>query len=102
MFKSNLNQCEKISRVTRTKLQFQDSYNRIGRWYDFLEGRWEEDAVTLGFAYARFGGMTAGAGDWTGNGKSSAGSGPFGWRIRKDLWARYIDQYAAVCQMETE
>jgi ubiquinone/menaquinone biosynthesis C-methylase UbiE len=39
---------KEISRVRRTKLQSRNSYNRISRWYDLLEGRWEEDAVNQG------------------------------------------------------
>ena len=39
---------EGISRVTRTKRQSKDSYNRISRWYDLLEGWWEEASVDRG------------------------------------------------------
>jgi ubiquinone/menaquinone biosynthesis C-methylase UbiE len=39
---------EGISRVSRTKRQSKDSYNRISSWYDLLEGRWEEAAVDRG------------------------------------------------------
>jgi ubiquinone/menaquinone biosynthesis C-methylase UbiE len=39
---------ERVSRVTRTKRQSKDSYNRISGWYDLLEGRWEEAFVDQG------------------------------------------------------
>lgn len=39
---------EEISRVTSTKRQSRDSYDRISSWYDLLEGRWEEVAIDRG------------------------------------------------------
>jgi ubiquinone/menaquinone biosynthesis C-methylase UbiE len=39
---------ERVSRVTRTKRQSKDSYNRISGWYDLLEGWGEEASVDQG------------------------------------------------------
>jgi ubiquinone/menaquinone biosynthesis C-methylase UbiE len=37
-----------ISRVTRSKVEAQATYDRISRWYDLLEGFWEQKSRDLG------------------------------------------------------
>ncbi len=39
---------EEISSVTRSKVEAQETYDRISRWYDFLEGIWEKRARDAG------------------------------------------------------
>ena len=37
-----------ISRVRRSKAEAQETYDKISRWYDLLEGIWEKKARDVG------------------------------------------------------
>src|SRR5450759_5957760 len=40
-----------VSRVTRSHPQARDSYDRLSRWYDFIEGGWETGPRRLGLDF---------------------------------------------------
>ncbi len=44
---------DEISRVTRTREQARASYDRLSRWYDLIEGRWETRLRRLGLELLR-------------------------------------------------